>query len=154
MKITSFQGNYRFLSNFFPCSIQYEGLLYNSSEHAYQAAKTLDLAARLRVCALSTPGQAKREGRRLVMRQDWEAVKDAVMLQLVREKFTRSALLGSWLLETNDAALEEGNNWNDTYWGVCRGRGLNKLGNILMLVRAELKQAHPAKPDRGSPEAA
>ncbi len=72
--IGPFRGEYRFLSNFHPASIVYEGHTYPSVEHAYQAAKTLELARRHEVVGL-TAGRAKHWGRTLRVRADWETVK-------------------------------------------------------------------------------
>ncbi|MFO0974636.1 MAG: NADAR family protein [Phycisphaerae bacterium] len=140
-KIAEFQGEYRFLSNFWLSEVWFEGARYPSVEHAYQAAKSLDPAERRRVAALATPADAKRAGRALSLRPDWERAKFAVMEACVRDKFTRHAGLRAKLLATGDAVLEEGNTWGDRVWGVCNGAGENRLGKILMQVRAELRAA-------------
>jgi len=143
-RIDSFSAEYRFLSNFWPAVVEYEGITYPSVEHAYQAAKTLDRRERRRVAAIAEPGDAKRAGRALPnQRPDWEQVKLRVMEECVRYKFTRHAELRQRLLATGDAELIEGNTWNDRFWGVCDGQGENHLGKILMKVRAELRgQSH------------
>ncbi len=137
--IDAFKHEYRFLSNFHPAAVVYEGVEYPSSEHAYQAAKTLDPIARQRVLALRSPFEAKKAGRQVALRPDWEAVKSAVMLEVVRDKFTRNEDLGRLLVATGGVELVEGNTWGDTVWGVCNGRGENRLGKILMFVREELR---------------
>jgi N-glycosidase YbiA len=157
-EITEFRGEYRFLSNFWPCAVPIGGITYPSSEHAYQAHKTLDHRAREAMAALSTPGDAKRAGKVLDLRTDWERVKKAVMLQVVLVKFMKHADLAKLLVATGDASLQEGNHWHDNFWGVCRcaqptgqglsylgwgvsgcakhsGQGLNYLGRILETVR-------------------
>lgn len=138
--ITSFRGSFSFLSNFYPCSIHYEGILYPSVEHAHQAAKSLDPAVRkkfLNPGRRGGAGAAKRLGRQVVLRADWEEVKLGIMLTLLRQKF-RTGELRHALLATGDAELIEGNTWFDFYWGVCNGRGDNHLGKLLMQVRDEL----------------
>jgi len=137
--IDSFQGQYRFLSNFYPCEIQFEGITYPSVEHAYQSAKTQDSVERRRIAAMATPADAKAAGRLLRYRPDWERAKYDVMLVCVRYKFTRHPELAQQLLETGDAHLEEGNTWNDQIWGVYEGKGTNWLGKILMQVRSEIR---------------
>lgn len=143
-EITSFQGCYRFLSNFFPALVRFEERWYTSVEHAYQAAKTLDEETRLVVCNLPTPGSAKRVGRHLKLRDGWEEMKLSVMESLVREKFKLHELR-NMLVETHPAYLVEGNTWHDNFWGVClcnetceSSDGLNHLGKILMKVREEM----------------
>ncbi len=138
--IDDFRGPYRWLSNFHLCEIHFEGLVFPSTEHAYQAAKTLDLDARKQFTdAAMTCGQAKRGGRRLLLREDWEAAKDAVMGLVLFDKFTRHADLRSKLLATAPAFLMEMNTWNDIYWGVCNGVGKNRLGQLLMEIRGSIK---------------
>jgi ribA/ribD-fused uncharacterized protein len=137
--IDSFQGEYRFLSNFWAAEVVFEGITYPTAEHAYQAAKSLDPADRQRIAASPTPAQAKAAGRALRLRDDWETAKFQVMERVVRDKFTRHADLRDRLLATGDAELIEGNTWGDRVWGVYQGEGENHLGRILMKVRAELR---------------
>ena len=139
--IEDFEGAYDYLSNFHYANvpIMYGGNQYKTTEHAYQAAKTLDKEERKLVQRCETPGQAKRMGQKVTKRDDWEEIKYSVMHDLVRQKFRKNKQLGLHLLTTDDRELIEGNTWNDTYWGVCRGVGQNNLGKILMDIRAELK---------------
>lgn len=139
MTINSFQGAYRFLSNFYPAHVVYGGITFPTTEHAYQAAKSADIHNAQRIAQLPTPGDAKRAGRTLVIRTDWEQVKEQVMLDLLRLKFALPHLREK-LLATGDVALIEGNTRGDVYWGVCRGRGRNRLGELLMQVRKECSQ--------------
>lgn len=138
MSILEFRGTRRYLSSFWPCIIEYEGLVYPSTEHAFQAAKSLDIQLRLGVAGQPTPGKAKRAGRNLVCRPDWQDVKLQIMHDVVLEKFTRHSALAALLLDTRNQILVEGNTWDDTFWGVCRGEGTNHLGKILMQVREEI----------------
>lgn len=135
--IVSFTGKYRFLSNFYPSKVLYDGEQCRTVEHAYQAAKAVKSNDRLMIRLADTPGQAKRVGRKVQLREHWEEVKVPIMLQLLKQKFGDRAL-GDKLLATDDAQLIEGNSWGDTYWGVCNGVGTNVLGTLLMQVRDEL----------------
>ena len=133
--ITRFSGQYDFLSNFYPCKILYEGIEYPSTEHAYQAQKTLDNNIRKEIASLSTPGESKRAGRNLTIRKDWNEVRVGVMYELNLIKYSQSNDLKQKLLATGKVDLIEGNHWNDTFWGVCKGKGKNMLGKILMSIR-------------------
>jgi len=139
--INGFSGDFRWLSNFWQASVMYEGAWYESTEAAYQAAKTLDLELRKQFQSGSgiTCGQAKRLGQKLDLRPDWEDIKQQVMYDVCMDKFSRHADLRELLLMTGDAYLEETNHWHDTYWGVCNGVGENHLGKILTRIREELK---------------
>ena len=138
--IDRFKGKYDFLSNFFSCLVEYDGELYPSVEHAFQAAKTLDRENREYISLTETAKEARSVGRRMKgIREDWDEVKLGIMEELVRYKFSHYSDLKEKLLKTGDDILVEGNTWNDTYWGVCKGVGENHLGKILMKVREELR---------------
>lgn len=141
-RVTSFDGPYRFLSNFYACRQLHLGFPYPTAEHAYQAAKAVDVAEFHRIATAATPGLAKRLGRRCAVRADWDTVKIDVMREILRQKFTSPALRAK-LLATDDAELIEGNTWGDRFWGVCDGRGQNWLGQLLMQLRAQLREAPP-----------
>jgi ribA/ribD-fused uncharacterized protein len=138
-RIDRFAGLFRFLSNFYPALVVLDGVVYPSVEHAYQAAKSTNGAVREHIRIAPTPAVAKRYGREVLLRPDWESVKIQYMKHLVWQKFSTHELLGTLLLATGDAELVEGNTWNDRFWGVCRGVGENWLGRILMDVRVVLR---------------
>lgn len=147
-EIKGFFGDYRFLSNFWGCRIAYEGVVYPSTEHAYQAAKTLDEDERADILFYldekgkvhqTTAAQAKEAGKHVTLRPDWEDVKISIMTKLVRQKFEQDDELRAKLLATGDAYLEETNHWGDKFWGVCKGVGRNELGKLLMRIRDDLQ---------------
>ena len=141
MKIENFvKTEHRFLSNFYPCEISFSTITYPSVEHAFQAEKTLDMDIRRKIAKASTPGKAKSMGRKVKLRSDWEDIKDAVMFIFLQQKFAIPKFRRS-LLATGDAEIIEGNNHGDSYWGVYKGVGKNKLGKLLMRVRQEIKDA-------------
>jgi ribA/ribD-fused uncharacterized protein len=132
--IYQFTGPYRFLSNFF---IEPDGTCV---EIEYQQSKCLHKGDMSAFTSL-TPGQAKRLGRRIELRPDWESVKLDIMHNLVLQKFRDHPTLATHLLSTGLVILIEGNDWGDAFWGVTQnghGRGENHLGRILMKVREEL----------------
>jgi ribA/ribD-fused uncharacterized protein len=141
--ISSFSGEYRFLSNFYPApvSVDIGGQPMSSatSEHVYQAAKTTDREEQLALLRAPTPGAAKSLGRHVKLRSDWTEIRLEIMEKIVRAKFWQNPHLARKLVATGDQKLVEGNRWNDTFWGVCRGVGENHLGKILMRVREELR---------------
>lgn len=135
MTIDRFDGTkYRFLSNFWPAPVFFEGDEYPTVEHAYQAAKTLDPFSRNQIRMTPSPYKAKAMGREVICRPNWENIKYSVMEDLVRQKFGHQELREK-LLATGEEWLEEGNTWGDTYWGTVKGVGANNLGRILMYVR-------------------
>lgn len=138
--ITTFNGVNAFLSNFWaaPIFCAEDGILYPTVEHWYQAHKTEDRHERLNIAAATTPGRAKRLGRKVQLRLDWNEIKLDVMRTALCEKF-KTPHLRKALLATGNATLIEGNTWNDTFWGVCRGSGENHLGQLLMELRKELQ---------------
>lgn len=137
--IDSFRGPFGFLSNFHEASVWIAGERYPSVEHAYQASKTFDPGTKKLIREAKTPGIAKKLGQAVQLPSNWSTRKIDVMRVLLREKF-KNPLLRAMLLATEDAQLVENNTWNDTFWGVCRGKGSNWLGRILMEVRDECRR--------------
>jgi ribA/ribD-fused uncharacterized protein len=146
--IDRFKDPWGFLSNFYPCSVVLDEVTYPSVEHAYQAAKTLNLKEREKfLYAGVTAGRAKRMGKAISdsgkLRPDWKEVNIGIMRDLLMQKFYPT-ILRRKLISTFTAELVEGNNWHDLFFGVCDGtcrqgphepEGLNHLGRILMEVR-------------------
>lgn len=156
-QIDHFSGPYQFLSNFYAAQVGYEGVEYQTVEHAYQASKTLNLHQRRFIADSRKPGIAKIRGRNVTLRPDWEQLKLGIMEVLVLQKFTRYPDLREKLLRTGDLELVEGNNWNDTFWGVVKQAdgsetGLNHLGLILMNVRQQLRRTDEERGHRKAPE--
>ena len=135
-KISTFDGEYRWLSNFWPAILSIWGLEFSSVEAAYQAAKCAKTEDRLQFTTMNA-AQAKKAGRRIQLRADWNSVKLAVMEELLRLKFVPHSELWARLMHTKPMELIEGNYWRDTFWGVCNGVGSNHLGRLLMKIRDE-----------------
>lgn len=142
-EITSFKGVYRFLSNFYITKVEYEGEIYPSAEHAFQAAKTLDPDLRNKIAARLSPGEAKRLGQMIPFRPMWDNIKIQVMSDILTTKFS-DPVLAKRLIATYPAFLIEGNNWNDRFWGATwldnEWVGHNNLGWILMELRKILME--------------
>lgn len=132
--INSFTDDYFFLSNFYECPVEYDGLKYLNNEAAFQAQKCPDPKDRVKFTALN-PTEAKKLGRSVSLRKDWEQIKIRIMTEIVEAKFAQNPDLMQKLLETGGAYLEEGNDWGDRVWGTVNGQGANNLGRILMQVR-------------------
>ena len=153
--INSFRGRWAFLSNFYPCKIDHQGITYPSTEHFYVAMKVntdqlvngrmLPVSdVREMISKITTPGQAKRFGKTLSLRKDWDEVRLKVMEWCLRQKFTKHEDLKEMLLQTGEDELIEGNYWHDIYFGVCScdkcgNKGHNHLGKLLMKVRGEIR---------------
>lgn len=146
--IDSFRGQYRWLSNFWPCEVQLDGTTYPSVEHAYQAAKTADLQIREVFQSVGrqhiTAGAAKKLGKEIKLRPDWEQIKIVVMKDLLTQKFSDHEL-SLLLIGTYPHMLVEGNNWGDKFWGQVDGQGQNHLGMLLMDIRASIAEKLNAK---------
>lgn len=140
-EIKVFRGEYEFLSNFFNVPIEYKGMYYLNSEAAFQAQKCRTEEEKIPFMTC-TATKAKRMGRQVLLRPDWESVKIQLMEEIVRAKFSQNPRLAEKLLKTGDKMLIEGNTWRDTFWGVDleSGKGENHLGQILMKVRSELEE--------------
>lgn len=135
--VLSFSGEYRWLSNFWPAKVVCRGLVFPTVENAYQAMKCKVFDQMVEFTHIK-PWEAKKLGRTIVTREDWDIIKLETMRNLVHQKFWHEDLKQK-LLATGHVMLIEGNTWGDTYWGVCNGKGENHLGKILMAERAELR---------------
>ena len=137
--IKTFSGEFRWLSNFWPADVIFQGMTFPSVEHAYVASKSEDPVFWRIACGCPTAGKVKRLGRKVDIRQDFDHLKVSFMSNFIRQKFSKGSLLGEKLLSTGPCLIEEGNTWGDTFWGVCNGVGENRLGKIITEVREELK---------------
>lgn len=149
--INSFSGRYAFLSNFF---LDSDGFCAEVEFQACKATCTADrdyvLGAYKGFTVREIPREAKRRGRKITLRHDWEKIKLEAMQATLQRKFS-SIVMKEMLLQTDDVPLIEGNWWHDVYWGVCDGSmrvkkcpghppyGENNLGKLLMVVRSELR---------------
>lgn len=153
--IDSFKGRFYFLSNFYPCRIEHQGINYPSVEHYYVALKANTLQFldgkyytapdfRELIAKVPLPQDVKKIGQRVKLRGDWNEKKYNFMLGGIRQKFSDEKL-AELLLDTGDLEIIESNWWHDNYWGrcschKCKDMGQNNLGKIIMQVRLELKQ--------------
>lgn len=152
LEVFGFFEDFRFLSNFHKCDVFYDGHIWPSSEHAYMVAK----------CKIKyesfwgdyvygdkqgisiknmTPSEVKKWGQTVTLKEDWEQIKYAIMLQINLDKYIRNSDLRYQLLATGEKQLIEANSWGDNYWGydINAKKGENNLGKILMLIRNILK---------------
>ena len=135
--ISAFRGKYYFLSNFYAAPVVWDGVSYKNNEPAFQSAK-VGREYRQEFAEL-TASEAKKLGRKVPLRPDWENVKERIMYEICLAKFSQNEELKEKLLLTGECALEECNTWGDKVWGTVNGEGENKLGKILMKIREELR---------------
>lgn len=141
--IMGFQDEYRWLSNFWESPITVTGMSYRNVESAFQAAKTINIIHRQQFKNLSG-GQAKRAGRNIILRSDWDFVKLEIMELCLRAKFMTHKDLAEKLVNTGSVDIIELNAWGDTTWGQIKDKegkltGDNLLGKLLMNIRSDIK---------------
>jgi len=143
--IKTFKNDYAFLSNFFNSPITVNGQVWKTAEHLFQAIKTLNKEEREKIRLSDSPGIAKKLGRKVKLRDDWEEIKIDGMETILTLKFNQNPLLIKKLLDTDNKLLIEGNYWHDNIWGNCycqkckNVKGQNQLGIILMKLRYKFK---------------
>ena len=141
--IKEFQKEYRFLSNFYPAKITVDNLEYSTTEHYNQTMKFTDPKIQEEIRTASTPKHAKELAQKYKseIREDWHDINFEIMEKALRLKFNIPELQER-LIGTKHIRLQEGNYWNDTFWGVDlkTGQGENHLGKLLMKIRAELSK--------------
>ncbi len=134
-------------SNFSPHPVELKGRVWPTSEHYFQAQKFMGTEHEEAIRAAKSPMVAARMGRsrERPLRSDWESVKDEIMREALRAKFAQHASLRSLLLSTEDAELVEHTS-NDRYWADGGdGSGKNRLGQLLMELRSELRRESSAE---------
>jgi ribA/ribD-fused uncharacterized protein len=150
MEINRFVGDYSFLSNFYACKILHNRIEYSSVENFYVAMKSnsnqiidnityTDLEFKKYISNIESPSKVKKIGKNIVIRFDWDSIKDNIMYYGLTQKFKDDELMDK-LISTKDSKLIEGNLWHDNYWGSCfcekcGYKGKNKLGKLLMIIR-------------------
>lgn len=135
--IDRFVGEFRFLSNFYPSIIRFDGHSWKTVEHGFQALKSDDPITQQMIRSARTPGEAKKLGKLITVRSDWDSIKVDVMRRLIWLKF-ENPFTRPLLLATDDTELIECNTWGDVFWGTCGGVGQNMLGKILMETRTKI----------------
>lgn len=143
-----FRDEYKFLSNFQYAEIMYNGIVFPTIENAFQAAKSLDKTEQLKFKTVA-PNEAKKLGRKITLRSDWETVKADIMKHLLEQKFPlnpnhKNYWLSQKLLQTGNGMIVEENTWHDNVWGACTCKKCqnkthrNLLGQLLMERRIQL----------------
>ena len=144
MEINSFSGEFEFLSNFYPSPIIVAGESFPTVEHCFQAFKAEHKEDFICIQTAAAPGLAKRIGRSVEMRPDWEKIKIDVMRSALEKKFEIPELREK-LLATGNEPLVEGNWWHDNTYGDCKCDkcknilGHNILGKLLMDIRENIR---------------
>ena len=141
-EIRSFSKEHSFLSNMHIAPIRWGGVIWPSTEHAYQAAKTSNIEQQEAIRNNPCPKKAKKAGKKVDMRPDWDKLKVDVMRSVCFAKFTQHPELKQKLIDTGNARLVEGNWWHDNFWGTCpedSENGQNWLGKILMELREQFR---------------
>lgn len=138
--IKQFRDEYRWLSNFAPVQIILNGIIYKSVEHAYMSAKSNDYEWKLFCKNTESAGDVKKASYSINLVGDWNQTKLNVMKECLKQKFSFEPYKTK-LIQTGDEFIQEGNFWNDRFWGVClkTGKGENNLGKMIMDIRTELR---------------
>ena len=141
--IMGFDGPYSFLSNFYPVQINMGDFVFPSVEHAYQAGKTDDPDMRSRIARMSAAGDAKWQGKHLIIIPGFEQNKIEIMGKILRIKFSNKEFKEK-LLDTGNMLIFEYNMWEDVFWGIIQYDSLfygeNYLGRLLMEIRDEISK--------------
>ena len=131
-----FRDKYFFLSNMYPCKIEYKGYIFPSSENLYQFLKIPENLQHeyINIFTKISPFEAKQLGKRIPIRKDWKNIKINVMKFVLELKFKDKNLLSK--LKNIEGEIVEHNEWGDRFWGKdLNGNGENHLGKLLMEIR-------------------
>lgn len=141
-KIFFYESNYYLFSNFSAHEIEYNGVLYKTSEHAYQASKFDDEKIRNEIILSKSPLEAKNLANKYkdLVKKDWDNIKVKIMYEIVKTKVLQHKEVRNVLINTgNDEIIE--NSPIDYFWGCGKDKtGQNQMGKILMKIREELRK--------------
>ena len=138
MAVVEFTGKYAFLSNFYNNQSVLHGVKYNNAEAAFQAQSAADEGSKRKFARLSGI-KAKAYGRRIVHRDDWDEDAQVLAMRNVLVAKFQDKEMAEKLYNTGDEELINTNQFRDNFWGVTMHGGKNKLGKILMAIRADLQ---------------
>ena len=147
--ITEFKDKYFFLSNFSNYGFYLTGVhsvFFKTNEHWYQSQKTFMKKESDEIIHADTAREAKKLGKKVTLRRDWDNVKDAIMWTGLVQKFLQNKGIQAKLISTQPEILIEGNTWHDNFWGDCSCpdcefiKGKNKLGFQLMQLRYIIRE--------------
>ena len=138
-----FIGEYDFLSNMHPCPVHYGTETFPCVETAFQFQKSVETKDKERFVTKDAQWidgyTAKKIGRQVKLREDWNDERIVVMYKLLEDKFYNNKKMRQLLKETGNIYIAEENDWGDTFWGVCNGKGSNILGKMLMEIRQNIQ---------------
>lgn len=138
-----FRNEFDFCSNFHPCLLIHDNIVFPTTEHLFQALKSKSGDVQRMIANKEYPADAKKAGKKILTREDWKQIKDKVMLYVLRLKFSQIKFRIR-LLSTYPTKLVENNRWHDNYWGSCvcnKCKDIPKkdmLGILLNQVRKEI----------------
>lgn len=136
---------YGAFSNLYRRDVAFEGEVFATSEHAYQAGKARKPAVRKWLMEAPSPALLAMAAHGLYywdVAPGWSTMKFDRMRSVLRAKFTQHEDLRLLLLSTGDARLVESatvDNDVNRLWGEVNGSGRNMLGLMLMELREELR---------------
>ena len=139
-------GKYRSFSNWYNRSFIYKGITWATSEHALMSEKNpKDKKYQKKLIKSTDPGEAKRLGRKVKLRPDWDKVKLNIMIDILYAKFSQNPDLAKLLLDTGNRPIHE--NCRDKWWGGGPNfpGGRDFLGIALKAVRKKLKKESKKK---------
>ena len=149
---------YGAMSNLFRRPIKFEGEVFATSEHAYQAGKARKPEVKKWLMNAPSPALLAMAAHGLYywdVAPGWSRNKFDRMRQVLRAKFTQHGDLRALLLSTGDARLIETatvDNEVNRLWGEVNGEGRNMLGVLLMDLRDQLREESIAsEPTAGHP---
>lgn len=126
------------LSNFSAFQLRWKGLIFQTSEAAYQWEKfpsCVPLQNDILYARSAHEAYKLAERYKTARRKDWDQVKVQIMLEILTAKAIQHSYVLKKLIETGDRYLCE-NSWRDSFWGWGPDRkGRNMLGTIWMEIR-------------------
>lgn len=140
MAILFYEQWYDVFSNFSALAVEFEGALYPTAEHAYQAAKCTDPAGKQAILRAKSPAEAKDIANlayQAAKHPQWDQIKVGVLENILRAKLAQHDTVRQALMRSGKEDIGEASP-DDMFWGYGDGQGQNQLGKLWMKLRSEL----------------
>ena len=134
-------GSSNCFSNFSSYQVEWKGLVWKTSEHAYQASKFLDEKIKKEIFDSRSAYDSKMLSIKYKdkIRDGWYDMRLPIMEEIIREKLAQHPHIKKKLLQTENRPIIEASK-DDSFWGWGPNKtGQNNHGKIWMKLREELK---------------
>jgi ribA/ribD-fused uncharacterized protein len=146
-QIFFYENEFYVFSNYSSFMLEWKGVWYPTSEHAYHSEKFDDelLKEEVRKCRSAHDSQKFANAHMDEQKEGWDSSKLGIMKEILHAKVAQHPYVLKKLIESGDKELIE-DSWRDDFWGWGPQKdGANHLGKLWMEVRSEILLKNKAR---------